>query len=224
MSDEGTERPFRFRTEMHLRRLVGRRAATVEELLAGIRELPDSVLFHHTHHFLLQHHYLSPEPPNDFAQWAADVLHDLHLAEELASIDTCSFASISELRTRLLETLERAVAAKPRAVRAPEGEEFHFLASVTFVIPTPYVAYDLATFAQGLRLVTLDSVYYHMFESRIRLGTGVNDFSAWLERSLGEIDLAESIQAMDPYTQTLDELRSRILTLVERAIAREPAP
>ena len=54
---------FEFCSSAKLVELTGRRARNVEELAAGIRELDGSVLFHHTHHFLLQHQYLLPEPP-----------------------------------------------------------------------------------------------------------------------------------------------------------------
>jgi len=61
--------PFRFWTRLTLTKLTGKRAADAAELAEQLRAAPPSVVFHHTHHFLVQHQHLSPEPPNDFAFW-----------------------------------------------------------------------------------------------------------------------------------------------------------
>jgi len=55
--------PFRFYTRLHLSELTGLRAATLQQLLELIRKVPGSSIYHHTHRFLQQHQYLSPEPP-----------------------------------------------------------------------------------------------------------------------------------------------------------------
>ena len=64
---------------------------------------------------------------------------------------------------------------------APRGEEFHFLASRIFVLPTPFVVSSLGEFREALERVTINSIYYHMFDARLRLARGDNDFSRWLD-------------------------------------------
>ena len=90
--------PFRFYTRLHLSELTGLRADTLEELLDLIKKVPDPSIYHHTHRFLQQHQYLSPEPPNDFAYWVMSVLGENELGERLASIDTIQYSTIHSLR------------------------------------------------------------------------------------------------------------------------------
>lgn len=212
------ENPFRFHTRLHLSELTGLRAATLAQLLEHLRTVPGSCIYHHTHRYLQQHQYLSPEPPNDFAHWAANELGDEELGEKLASIDTVRFPTIRRLRNRIVavieEHMERSHSARRRF--ADEGEEFHFIKSVSFVIPTNHLAWDLREFADVLGRITVDSIYYHVFEARLRLERGRNDFSYWIETSLGEKGIADEISRLDPYTHTLENLRKSIIRIVER--------
>ncbi len=73
--------PFRFFTRMHLKELTGLRARNLRELADVLKKAPDSVVYYHTHHFLEEHHYLTPEPANDFALWVSDALGDEVLGE-----------------------------------------------------------------------------------------------------------------------------------------------
>jgi len=205
--------PFAFHTKLEQTLLLGRKARNLRMLTDGIREVPDASIYHHTHRFLLQHHYLSPEPPNDFAYWVTEVLNDKVLGERLSSIDIIQFGSIGALRERLLAVLEDHTAGVERIVDAPRGEEFHFLASRIFVLPTTYVAASLDQFREFLGRVTINSIYYHMFDARLRLGRGDNDFSRWLDDE-GFRDLAAEIRNLDPYTQTLEGLRNRLTAMV----------
>ncbi len=66
--------PFKFYTRLHLTELTGLRAINLSQLAALIRKVPGSSIYHHTHRFLQQHQYLSPEPPNDFAYWVSEIL------------------------------------------------------------------------------------------------------------------------------------------------------
>jgi hypothetical protein len=55
-----------------------------------------------------------------------------------------------------------------------------------------------------------------MFEAKLRLEKGDNDFSIWL-RSAGKEEEAEQISRLDPYTFTLEGLRERLLKIVNNA-------
>jgi len=217
MSPEGAADPFHFNTHITVTELTGRKAHDLQELLGHLRTVSLSVIYYHTHHFLEQHHFLSPEPPNDFAYWTTHTLKESTLGERLAAIDTIQFPTLSSLRDALIATIENHLKSHPDRRTAPEGEELYFMSSRSLVLPTPYVAHNLEEFAQALKKVSIHSLYHHIFEARLRLLRG-NDFARWLETSLGEKELARKIATMDPYTQTLDGLRKRILQLVERRL------
>ena len=213
--------PFRFYTRLHLSELTGLRASTLNQLLDIIKEVPGSSIYHHTHRFLQQHQYLSPEPPNDFAYWVADVLGEDELGERLASIDTIQYSTIRSLREKIASTIENYLKDSPLAKLkfARSGEEFHFIKSVSFILPTNYIAYDLKEFAEVLKKITIDSIYFHIFEARLRLEKPTNDFSFWIENSLGNKELGEDISGFDPYTRTLEDLRNTIIQIIERRIS-----
>ncbi|MDD5691327.1 MAG: DUF5752 family protein [Candidatus Omnitrophica bacterium] len=212
--------PFRFCTRLHLSELTGLRATTLGQLLALIKEVPGSCIYHHTHRFLQQHQYLSPEPPNDFAYWVTDILGEDELGERLVSIDTMQYSTIRDLRDKIALTIEDCLRDSPFAKLkfARSGEEFHFMKSVSFILPTNYFVYDLEEFAKVLKKITIDSIYFHIFEARLRLEKSTNDFSYWIENSLGDKELADKISGFDPYTRTLEDLRNKIIQIVERRI------
>jgi len=66
-----------------------------------------------------------------------------------------------------------------------------------------------------LRLVSLDSIYFHMFEARLRLERPSNDFSNWIAISLGEEELAVNVARIDPYTHTGEGIRATILKILD---------
>ncbi|MBN2206746.1 MAG: hypothetical protein JW742_05030 [Candidatus Aminicenantes bacterium] len=209
---------FRFYTRHNLVELLGRRATTAGELRDGIASVPGASIYYHTHRFLQQHHYLSPEPPNDFAFWVTTSLGLDALGELLASVDTVRCGRIEDLRARTLDVLDAHLAnGRTRTTACPEGEDFHFMACRTFVLPTPYQARDLREFVGVLDKISIHSIYYHVFEARLRLEKGVNDFSTWFE-ALGHPDLARAVSRLDPYTMTLDGLRKKIIGEVQRHV------
>ena len=217
--------PFRFHTRLHLSELTGLKAATLGQLLDLIKTVPGSCIYHHTHRFLQQHQYLSPEPPNDFAYWVTEILGEGELGERLASIDTIQFSTIHALREEIITAIEGYLNANATAKLkfAHEGEEFYFIKSVSFVIPTNCVVYDLKEFRDVLSTVTIDAIYFHIFEARLRLEKKANDFSNWIENSLGDKKVADDIARLDPYTSTLEELRHKIIGIVGKRLPRKHA-
>jgi len=213
--------PFNFHTRLNLQELTGIRACTIPQLLKHLKTVPGSCIYYHTHRFLQQHQYLSPEPPNDFAHWVSEALGEDQLSEQLSSIDTIQFPSIRELREKLIATIANYLEKNPSSATrsARSDEEFYFIKSVSFVIPTEYVANDLGEFVEILRKITINAIYFHIFEARLRLEKGTNDFSNWIETSLGDQELARQLARLDPYTYTLEELRKTIITLVKHRIS-----
>ncbi|MBI4428636.1 MAG: hypothetical protein HY562_05920 [Ignavibacteriales bacterium] len=206
---------FYFNTKLDQTLLLGTKARSVAELLNGIKSAPESSIYYHTHRYLQQHHFLSPEPPNDFAYWIQEVLNEPRLGELMYSVDVVQFNSLEDLRNKFIEILEQHSTGNGKGQTAPEGQEFHFMASQTFVLRTPYVANDLKQFAEILRKISVNSLYYHIFDAKLRLEKGENDFSRWF-RDLGKTALADEVVRLDPYTHTLEGLRARILQLVQQ--------
>lgn len=215
---------FRFCSRLSLTLLTGIKAGSLPELLFHLRTVPESVIYHHTHRFLQQHQHLVPEPPNDFAYWAANILGDEELGERLAAIDTVRFDSLDGIRNAIIAAVESHLhdAGSAHTHCVPAGKEFHFMKAVRFSMPTPYQADDLPGFANCLEKVSISSLYLHVFEARLRPPLGVNDFSHWFKTQLGDEALARRVADLDPYTQTLEGLRRRILGIVRSRLQEAP--
>lgn len=210
--------PFKFTSRTHLTELTGLHARNIREMVDTLKQSPDSIVYFHTHHFLEEHQYLKPELSNDFAIWVDEALGDAVLSERLASIDTFEFNMLGELRDRLVGVMEEYLTGGRPTRDALPGQDFFFLKSVSVILPTPYLAHDLREFVEALKKVSPGSLYFHIFESRLRLGKGRNDFSAWMQDSLGEPELAEEIARLNPYSYTLEGLRLALIQLAEKRI------
>ncbi len=206
--------PFHFHTRITQVELLGKTAKNVKELYEGIKEAPPSSIYHHTHRYLEQHRYFSPEHPNDFSYWITNSLGLKKLGEKIASVDIFQFSDIEDLRKKFLEILENFLKSSPALRNCLPQEEFRFLSSRIFILPTPYKATNLVEFLNCLEKVTIHSLYFHIFEARLRLKKHDNDFSCWL-RDLGYKELADKLSKLDPYTYTLEGLRKKIINLVK---------
>jgi small-conductance mechanosensitive channel len=210
--------PFRFSTRLHLRELTGLSASNLSQLVSRLNEVPESVVYYHTHSFVEEYQFLTPEPTNDFALWVEDALGYDILAERLASIDTFEFPTIGALRQRIIGVIQDFLSQTSNEREAPPGDEFHFIKSISVVLPTPYTAHDIQEFVGILRRISIDSLFFHIFEARLRLQRGTNDFSLWLEDCLGEKELADQIALLDPYNYTMEGLRQIIVQLCEKRL------
>lgn len=150
--------PFRFYSREHLKELTGLKAKNLQELTDTLRTAPEAMIYYHTHHFLEEQHYLTPEPSNDFAVWVTDSLGDEVLGERLASIDTFEFATLASLKDRILSVIEEYLTQRPGSREAMPGREFYFMKSVSVIMPTPYEVHDLREFVEALRKISLESL------------------------------------------------------------------
>jgi hypothetical protein len=206
---------FYFYTKLDQTLLLGRKARNLSELLDGIEEVRESCIYYHTHRYLRQHHFLSPEPPNDFAFWITQALNEPTLGERLSSVDIVQFHNLEELRQSFVEILRSHLEGSERLPSVPLGQEFHFMASRTYVMKTPYVATSIGEFRDILGKVSISTLYFHIFEAKLRLEKGENDFSRWF-RDLGKPVLADQVAKLDPYTYTLEGLRNKLMQLVDK--------
>lgn len=211
--------PFLFRTRVTLTEVTGRRAFNVPELLEGIQQADDEVIYHHTHRFIKQFHHLVPEGANDFAYWVTNTVQADRLGEELTAVDIVRYDSLADIRRAFVAVMERHLADNPGPVRtvAP-GREFHFMRAVRFSLPTACAASDYASFLECLRNVSPSSLYLHVFEARLRPPYGKDDFSHWFAREFGDEQVGSEISRLDPYSYTLEGLRRRIIRIIERRL------
>ena len=212
--------PFVFFSRLNLPELTGLKAATIPQLLGLIKEAPGAAIYHHTHSFLQQHDAFVSEPLNDFAYWVSSAVGDARLGEKLAAIDTVQFSSIHEIREAIVSVIEGHLKESPLAQFrfSGEGEEFHFVKSVSFIYSLGRQAYTLKEFLDILKQVSVDCIYFHFIEAKLRLDHNDNDFSSWIRLSLGDEATAGLISRLDPYTQSLDGLKNSIVSIVEKRI------
>ena len=214
--------PFQFFTSLILEESIGLRAATLSDLAKMLRTVPESCVYHHTHHFLFQHHYLTPEPANDFAYWASEVLGEESLGEVLADVDIMEHSTLESLRAALAGTVEAYLKRHPtsRFKFASPGEEFFFTKSIRVVMPTAHRASSLQELTGMLERVSIRSLYLHIFDARLRIGTATNDIALWVRRQLNLPGLADDIDRLDPYAHTLESLRATVLELLRKQLSR----
>src|SRR6266403_1843842 len=92
----------------------------------------------------------------------------------------------------------------------------YFCESVEVTAPLGRSAQTLDEFRHGIALLSHSGFYFHFISSRLRLQLRTNDFSHWLADGLGPRTLAESVNTIDIYTNTLDSTRAKLLRLIDR--------
>lgn len=210
------ETPFEFCAVSYLTRIGNQSAGTLEELRRGLEQCTDASIFYHTFQTLGTHHFLTENFSNDFAQWAmADANRD-DLGEQLAVLDIRDYVSIAALRKDLCRVVGDYCVAHPEFANQATLERFYFCEGVEVTVPLGSTATTLDEFRQGIEHLSHAGFYFHFISSRLRLQLQTNDFSHWLANALGLKVLAESINHIDIYTNTLDSARMKMLRLIDR--------
>lgn len=203
--------PFTFYECMTLIQPTGKQALDANQLLKLITEVEPGVIFHHIHENYLNAPIEVPEYPNDFAVWAAEALEDRALAEKLASLNVHSYTGIEKVRKALIDILKLYLDENPSLRPTRREDAFFFNDAITIVIPTDDTVKRLKDFVNVLSTIATSSIYFHVFEARMRLRKPSDDFSIWLEKSLNRPDLAHKIRRLDPYHYSVEELRQKLL-------------
>lgn len=213
---EMAESPFEFFTVAPLTRISNLSAGTLAELLIGLEHCSDASIFHHTYQTLSSHHFLTEGFSNDFAQWVLVDANRDALAEQLAALDIRDYTSIAAVRADLCQAVRSYTEQHPEFAHQQALERFYFCESVEVTLPFGLTARTLEEFHYGIKHLSHAAFYFHFISSRLRLHLNTNDFSHWLANSLGLNTLAENIDRIDIYTNTLDSARAKLLRLVER--------
>jgi Family of unknown function (DUF5752) len=218
-ADQTAQNPFWFRECFLMPMPIGRKAVNLRELLEAVREVEESVLFYH----LLQSRLIQSQPeveyPNDFAVWAASALQDSRLAEKLSSFDPFEYQNLAQIRQAMVDLMEEYLWDLPNVPWARPGLEFHFCEASTVVMRSEISAENLGQFCRALNDVGLDSIYFHFFEARWRLGVQeADDFSYWIDSNFDLPQLVADIRSIDVYFYTLPEIRTTILKLIHQRV------
>ena len=216
--------PFRFVDYEGLVLAMGLRASNLRELADRIRQVPKEVIHHHLHRTALSHRFGAWDYPNDFAQWAAHSLEDRALAEKLAALDPFAATDLEEARAAICDLIEEHLDGSPSVPWARPGFEFHFASGHFMALPSEREVWTLADLRRALRHVPLSSLYYHFHEARLRApGDDSDDFSRWIEGQFGPHAIARRLRAIDFYFFSLDDLRSRILSVFDEELKKATA-
>ncbi|HEX4543180.1 MAG TPA: DUF5752 family protein [Candidatus Acidoferrum sp.] len=210
------ETPFEFVTVSYLTRIGNQSAGTLPELLTGLEHCSDASIFHHTFQTLGTHHFLTEGFSNDFAQWVLSDTNRSDLAEQLGALDVRDYMSIAALRSDLCRLVRDFCQVQPQLAAQSALERFYFCESVEVSVPLGRNACTLDEFREGIEHLSHAGFYFHFISSRLRLHLRTNDFSLWLAGGLGLRTLADSVNHIDIYTNTLDSARAKLLRLVDR--------
>ncbi len=213
------EKIFEFKECVHLIKATGKKAGNLREFKEMISVVPDESILHHTSQYFIQSRVL--EYTNDFAQWAGESLGERVLAEHLSSVDPYTFRSVDGLRKELLDVVDAYLDKFPEPRDTLPGNEFYFNLTVTLIFPAGIRARNLAEFLMAVKYVNVNSIYYHFYEARVRGWSGVDDFSVWLEASLGREKLAAQIRSIDPFMHDTERIRARLIKDIENELGRE---
>jgi hypothetical protein len=209
--------PFRFVDYEGLVVASGVEARNLRELLETIRKVPVGVIHHHLFRAVLAHRYGAWDHTNDFSAWAATALGDPILAEKLSSLEPFHRGDIEDARAAIVEIIEDHLDAVATVPWARPGFEFHFASGSYFALPGRREAWTLTELRDGIARIPLSSLYFHFHEARLRGRDDEDDFSRWLTGELGRGDLACRLRGIDFYLFSLEELRQRVVDILDGA-------
>ncbi len=219
MSVKGvSEEPFFFNEFLIIRKPTGQQAESLKELLNIIRSADDEVIYHHMYRGYLRYDPHLWDYPNDFARWAKNGLESQILAERLANINPFEYGNNGEVRRSVIDVIEDYLWESQYVPPVRPGFEFHFERSTGIILPTEISARSLPQFCDALSRSGVSIIYYHFFESRIRLGANRDDFSTWIEMNFDFPELVSSIRNIDFYLYSLEELRHKLSHLIRHFI------
>lgn len=211
---------FQFLSSASLEKLTGQKVYNLEDLLDLIKTCPDSSIFYHTFSAFLKMREVKLPYNTDFSIWVSRSLNEKALAEKLMAIDLSEYSTIGGLKQRLIEIIEQYREERPDVFKKNANEPFYLYDTIRIVYRTDKFAYNLKSFRRILPTISMYSIYYHFIESRLRTKLRTDDFSTWIEESLNMPALAQKIREIDISLYTLEELRARIIQLIDEYLKK----
>jgi hypothetical protein len=211
----GNPSPFRFCRNLFIAEHTGVTVRSIPELLTALAMIPDASLYSHTYYFLHRYPQLFPSVTNEFSYWITQVLAEESLGNELSAIDFNRCADLAYLREYFMQTLTDFVHKNRHNCKTVSDYEALPITAVRWqTMPASCVAGTLQDFAQCLGQADTASLLFHMYESRLRLTSGSNDFSLWIEHACGNKELAGTIASLNLNIQSFTSLKDRICSLI----------
>ena len=100
------------------------------------------------------------------------------------------------------------------------GEPFYFMQSRVLEIPTGVKVRTLREFRDALTTIDTGAVYLHLVEARGRKGRRRSDFAAWVDEHLKLPELAARMGRLNPFQQSLEDIRRRLVALADEALGQ----
>ncbi|MFH1855783.1 MAG: DUF5752 family protein [Candidatus Omnitrophota bacterium] len=204
---------FNFMGCMEIKELLGKKANDAQKLMELIEEVPVDSIYYHTNSYFLRHWYIAGPYPNDFANWAEIQLRDRVLSEKLAFVIPYQNANLEDIRTGLIDIIDRHLSELKTIPVVVSGEPFYFMKSQIIEVSAGLTANNLGEFTNALKTVDASAIYNHIFEARLRDKIGRSDFAIWFEEVLGLKELANKFEMVDSYMYSLEGLREKLLDL-----------
>ncbi len=210
----GKIKPFKFYFESGIISYTSIRADSLNSFYSGLQKVSESSIFYHLHHAYFRRHFTTADYMNDFARWIWINIGDKSISEKIAMINPFLFDSIKAIRKRLLKDLKEYIGSGEQFPRVPFDKEFYFLELRSFIHPTGFEAKDLKEFKRGIERISISGLFYHLIDSRIRIGRKTNDFSQWLATELSEHEKAEKIAQLNLFSLNLWDIRNEIISIL----------
>jgi len=220
MSTVTPDNAFRFLGCSEIQEILGKQAEDERTLAELLEEVPLDSVYFHTHSFFLRHRFIERTYPNDFAEWVGEQVRDHILAERLSVVDPFEYPSLEALREELVSLIDDHLSGLTTVPRAGLGIPFYFSRSRILEVPTGLEARTLGEFRAAISEVDVSVIYFHVFESHLRLQREENDFSAWIRSGLRLPELADRMKALNPYLGSLERLRSSLLNMCDDQLAK----
>jgi hypothetical protein len=202
---------------------TGEKAQNIREMHDRLlRTYDDGVIYYHFWGGLLRPHFVDPEYQNHFAGWAYHDLHDRRLAEKLSIINPAHYTSIEDLRQKVIEVFEERMDEDDSASRVEAEHPFFFMRSQIVIFDTHVRIPIPEKFTALIPDLSLGSLFYHFIDSRRRSHSDADDFSEWLKCCGNQYhNLADEISAIDPYFNSLIELREHLVAIFSSHLKAE---
>jgi hypothetical protein len=211
---------FRFIGCSEIQEILGKQAEDERQLAELLEEIPLDSVYYHTHSYFLRARFIERTYPNDFAKWTSEQVGDHVLAERLSVVDPFDFSSLEALREELISIIDDHLSSMATVPRVGFGTPFYFNRSRILEVPTGLETRTLREFRNAISEVDVSAIYFHVFEAHLRLQREENDLSAWIRGSLKLTELANQMQALNPYLGSLERLRSSLLTMCDEYLAK----
>jgi Family of unknown function (DUF5752) len=205
---------------------TGEMAHNLRELRDRLVRLEDpAITYFHFWGGLLRPHFVDPEYQNDFAAWAYHDLHERRLAERLAIINPNEFDALDDLRRHVIDVVEERMDEQDAAPYSEAETPFFFMRFQIVIFDTRQRIHSPEQLAEILPRISLGSLFYHFIDSRRRTQSKRNDFSEWMG-GWGKqyASLAAKIAAVDPYFNSLSELRDHLRDIMRANLQGASGP